>query len=183
VPAAASPLASRDATGNRFRRGQLIHTLLQHLPDLPPDERHEAAFAFAARPGSAIADPEQLADEVMAVLDHPALAPLFGPNGRAEVPLSGVVGGQVIGGLIDRLAVLEGRVLIADYKTNRNPPASADRTPVLYLRQMAAYRAVLADIFPTHTIVCLLVWTSAARITELPAALLDGHAPTASHAA
>ena len=36
VPASASPLAARDAVGNRFRRGLLIHSLLQHLPDLPP---------------------------------------------------------------------------------------------------------------------------------------------------
>ena len=35
VPAADSPLAERDAGGNRFRRGQLIHSLLQHLPSVP----------------------------------------------------------------------------------------------------------------------------------------------------
>ncbi len=183
VPAAASPMAGRDAGGQRFRRGQLIHSLLQHLPDVPADEQHEAAYAFAARPGSGINDPEQLADEVMAVLEHETLAPLFGPHGRAEVPLSGVVAGQVIGGLIDRLAVLEDRVVLADYKTNRNPPASAEATPVLYLRQMAAYRAVLSQIFLDRPIQCLLVWTSAGAVTELPSSLLDGHAPTASQAA
>ena len=39
VPAAESPLADRDAGGNRFRRGQLIHSLLQHLPVLCRKER------------------------------------------------------------------------------------------------------------------------------------------------
>ncbi len=49
---------------------------------------------------------------------------------------------------MDRLAVLADRVLVADYKTNRRPPAELADTPVMYLRQMAAYRAVLRAIFP-----------------------------------
>ena len=47
VPAAASPLAAREAANNRFRRGTLIHALLQHLPDLPPRERAAAALRLA----------------------------------------------------------------------------------------------------------------------------------------
>ena len=47
VPAAASPLAAREAAGNRFRRGTLLHALLQHLPDLPPERRAAAALRLA----------------------------------------------------------------------------------------------------------------------------------------
>ena len=47
VPAAASPLAAREAANNRFRRGTLIHALLQHLPDLPPAQRAAAALRLA----------------------------------------------------------------------------------------------------------------------------------------
>ncbi|MCW3477813.1 double-strand break repair helicase AddA [Limobrevibacterium gyesilva] len=181
VPQAASPLAERDATGQRFRRGQFVHTLLQHLPGVPPAQRMEAALRFLARPGNGIpeGDIETLAGEVLAVLDHPDLAPLFGPSGRAEVPLTGVVAGTVIGGLVDRLAVLPDRVLIADYKTNRAPPAQADGVPVLYLRQMAAYRAVLRAVFPERAVTCALVWTTGARVMPLPDSVLDRHAPGA----
>ncbi len=183
LPQAASPLVQRDAGGQRFRRGQLVHTLLQHLPDLPAAQRLEAAAGFAARPAHGVDDPQGLAREVLAVLEHPALAPLFGPAGRAEVPLSGVVAGQVIGGLIDRLGVLDDRVVIADYKTNRVPPASVDDTPVLYLRQMAAYRAVLTAIYPGRDVECLLVWTVGAQVVRLPDSLLDTHAPAAQRPA
>ncbi len=179
VPQAASPLASRDLSGARFQRGQMAHALLQHLPILPRGERLAAALHWLARPGSAIADPETLADQVMSVLDHPELAPLFGPEGRAEVPLTGVVGGAVVGGLVDRLAVLPDRVLVADYKTNRRPPARAEDVPVLYLRQMAAYRDVLRGALPGRAVLCALVWTEAALVMPLPDSLLDGHAPGA----
>ena len=159
-----------------------MHTLLQHLPALPPNERAAAARQYLRRPGLGIplGETGRLADEVLAVLDHPELAPLFGPAGRAEVPLTGVVAGTVIGGLVDRLAVLPDRVLIADYKTNRTPPPRADAVPVLYLRQMAAYRAVLRAVYPDRTVSCALVWTVGGRVMPLPDTLLDGHAPGAA---
>jgi len=110
---------------------------------------------------------------VLAILDHPELAPLFGPGSSAEVPLTGLVGDAVVGGLVDRLAVLADRVLIADYKTNRRPPTRIEDTPVLYRRQMAAYRAVLRAIFPGRTVTCALVWTQTSQVVMLPDELLD----------
>ena len=181
VPEADSPLTRRDAQGNRFQRGHWVHSLLQHLPALPPPDRIPAAYRFLDRPGHGLsqAQTQALVDEVIAVLDHPDLAPLFGPDGRAEVPLTGVVGTQVIGGLVDRLAVLPDRVLIADYKTNRRPPASLAAVPQLYLRQLAAYRAVLRRIYPDRPVHAALVWTAGPTVTVLPDALLDRHSPPA----
>ncbi len=175
VPAAATPLAAREAANNRFRRGTLLHALLQHLPDLPPDRRAAAALTWLDRPGNDLpaGEVETLTREVLAILDHPELAPLFGPDSRAEVPLTGLVGGAVVGGLVDRLAVLDDRVLIADYKTNRRPPTRVEDTPVLYRRQMAAYRAVLRDIFPGRSVTCALVWTQTSQVVMLPDWLLD----------
>ena len=179
VPEADSPLSARDVQGNRFRRGQVVHALLQHLPDLAHASRAQAARDFARRALPDLRAIDALVDEVMAVLDHPQLAALFAQGSRAEVPLSGVVAGQVIGGLIDRLAIEPGRVLVADYKTNRNPPPDVEHTPILYLRQMAAYRALLRAIFPDCAIVCALIWTVGARAMVLPDDVLDGHAPAA----
>jgi ATP-dependent helicase/nuclease subunit A len=179
VPAAASPRAERAGAVDRFRRGSILHALLQHLPALPAAARPEAARKWLDRPGHDLPTGEAalLAREVLAILDHPDLAPLFGPTSRAEVPLTGLIGASVIGGLVDRLAVLDDRVLLADYKTNRRPPETEADTPVLYLRQLAAYRAVLRQIFPDRPVQCALVWTQAARVSILPDALLDSHAP------
>jgi ATP-dependent helicase/nuclease subunit A len=185
LPAAASPLAERDATGQRFRRGRLVHALLQHLPALPAPERPGAARRYLDRAGLGLPPGEtgRIAADVLAVLEDARLAPLFGPAGRAEVPLAGVVAGRVVGGLVDRLAVLPDRVLIADYKANRTPPATVADVPLPYLRQMAAYRAVLRAIHPDRPVACALVWTTGARVMELPAYVLDRHAPGAALAA
>jgi ATP-dependent helicase/nuclease subunit A len=184
VPAAASPLAGRDGDRRRFRRGQVVHALLQHLPEIAPQAREAAALRYLAGPGmgEAVGDARRLVAEVMAILAHPALAPLFGPGSRAEVPLTGLVAGadgtqRVVGGMVDRLAVLPGRVLLADYKTNRVPPTVPEAAPVAYLRQMAAYRAVLREAFAGREVSCALVWTVGATVMPLPDSLLDGHRP------
>ncbi|MBN9562979.1 MAG: double-strand break repair helicase AddA [Alphaproteobacteria bacterium] len=181
VPHAVSPLTGM-AGEKRFQRGKLIHALLQHLPSLPAADRPAAARAWLDRPGQGLTREavEAIAAETLAILAHPELAPLFGPGSRAEVPLTGVVAGSVVGGLVDRLAVLPDHVLVADFKTNRDPPRAAEATPVLYLRQMAAYRAVLRAVFPDRPVRCALIWTRAAQVTMLPDALLDPHAPGAS---
>ena len=178
-PASGSPLALRDASGRRFRRGTLVHEALQHLPAVPAGRRAGAARDFFARPGQGL-EPEEavaLAEAVLGVLGHPDLAPLFGPAGRAEVPLTGLIGARVVGGLVDRLAVLPDRVLFVDFKTNRRPPATLAETPPLYLRQLASYRAVLRGIFPDRPVIAALVWTEALRVDVLPDALLDRHNP------
>ena len=103
----------------------------------------------------------------------PALAPLFGPEGRAEQPLTGLVNGQVVSGVVDRMAVLPDRVWLADYKTGRAAPADVAATPIRYLRQLAAYRAVLRALFPGRPVSCALVWTDDAVVSPIPDALLD----------
>jgi ATP-dependent helicase/nuclease subunit A len=114
---------------------------------------------------------------VLAILESPDLAPLFAPGAQAELPLAGVVGDVEIGGLVDRLAVTETEILLADYKTDRAPPASPEGIPPKYISQLAAYRAILQQIYPNRPVRCLLVWTETATPMPVPAPLLDAAAP------
>ena len=169
VPAVRSPLARTPA--DKFSRGLTMHALLQHLPALPAKARVDAARRFTA----GLEDAETLVQQALAVLDNPTCADLFAPGSRAEQPISGLAHGRIVSGQVDRLAVLPDRILVADYKTSRAPPATADATPVMYLRQMAAYRDVLRLIFPDRAVHCLLIWTDTPTIMPLPDTLLDRH--------
>ncbi|MBR0677133.1 double-strand break repair helicase AddA, partial [Roseomonas alkaliterrae] len=176
---AAPPRPSDDPRGLRFRRGRLVHALLQHLPEHPPAQREAMARRFLARPGHGLEEAEQaeVLAEVMALLAEPLLAAALGPGSLAEAPLAGRVGGRLIAGQVDRLLVAPDRVLVLDYKTNRPPPREPGAVAPLYLRQMAAYRALLRAAFPGRPVACALVWTHGARVMALPDALLDAHAP------
>ncbi len=173
VPAVRSPLLR--GAGTSADRGTLIHSLLQHLPDLPPADRLEAARLFTARAWPAEAD--AIAGQVIALLNHPELAPLFGPASRAEQAFTGLVAGNIVSGRVDRLVITDDEILVAEYKTSRAPPATAAQVPVLYLRQLAAYRAVLCRLYPNRRVRCALVWTEAPQIMMIGDELLDRYAP------
>ncbi len=176
-PPVRAPLGADD--GARFRRGRLVHALLQTLPDLAPAARPAAARRFLAQPAHRLAPPAQaeIANETLAVLDDPAFAVLFGAHSRAEVPVVGALAGYTLSGQIDRLAVTDAEVLIVDYKTNRPPPETSDQVPVVYLAQMAAYRAALRRIYPRRPVRCALLWTDGPRLMPLADGLLDRHSP------
>ena len=167
-PAVRSPLGEDD--GARFKRGILVHRLMQTLPDLPPDAREAACRRFLARPAHDLspAQQDELTDETMAVVNNPDFVHLFGPNSRAEVPVVGVVDGRALSGQIDRLVVDGDTVWIVDYKTNRPPPRRVEDVPPVYARQMAAYRGALTAVYPGKRVRCLLLWTDGPYLMELP---------------
>jgi ATP-dependent helicase/nuclease subunit A len=173
---AASPLIRSQGLG-RFRRGDLIHRLLQILPDLTVAERASAAGRILARERD-LTD-EQRAEMIgaaLGVLEDSRFAEVFGPGSRAEVSVAGTASrlppGLAISGRIDRLVVLPDRVLVADFKTNRPSPARIEDADRAYLRQMAIYTAVLADIFEGRRIEAALVWTDGPKLMAVPENLL-----------
>lgn len=182
-PPVRSPLDTGDPL--RFKRGQLIHRLLQTLPDLPVADREEAARRYLALPAHGLNEDAQaqLRGECLGVLNHPEFAPLFGVGSRAEVPLAGLIervgestGPFAVSGQVDRLLVGGNEILVVDYKTLRPAPADPDRVPRAYLSQMAGYRAILRQIYPDRPVRCALVFTETPRLVPLPDGLLDSHA-------
>jgi len=186
-PPIISPLGSDG--GARFKRGLLVHRLLQSLPDLPVKERKAAAKQFLSRPALGLSPGERddLINETLGVMEHPDLAALFGPGSLAEVPLTGVIGNRsggakdgesrVISGQLDRLLVTGDAVTVIDYKTNRPPPQTEDAVDPAYLRQMAAYRELLREIYPGRPVRAVLLWTVGPRMMALGDDILDAHAP------
>ena len=168
--------AARAAAVNR---GLLLHALFERLPPVAPDRRRAAALRWlgvqAADLGAAAHG--AMVDEVLAVLDDPAHAALFGSGSLAEVPLSAVVDGTVVAGIVDRLLVTDDAVTVIDFKTGRHVPERAAAVQPTYLRQMAAYRDALGVIFPGRRVDAALLYTAGPRLIALDDALLDAHKP------
>jgi len=78
-----------------------------------------------------------------------------------------------LSGQVDRLAISGNEILIVDYKTNRPPAENADNIPRIYLRQMAAYSAVLKDIYPGFEVRSFLLWTDICCLMEIPDEILN----------
>lgn len=173
-----SPRHSTD-TEYRFRRGRLIHLLLQHLPGIAAENREAAARRYLSQPGFGLAESAiaEIVDQAMTVLAFPEFAAVFGPGSRAEVSIAGLTpamgAGVAISGQIDRLLITEREIWVVDYKTHRPPPVTPDDVPQIYVRQMAAYRAALRMIYPHHQVHCALIWTDIPLLMPLSDAQLD----------
>ena len=152
-------------------RGIVVHRLLQVLPEAPAEARLALGQQIAAKAGL----PSELADEVLALLETPELAWLFTADGIPEVTLSArsEKQGLTVSGRIDRLVVGADAVIIADFKTDRQVPASPSTVPATYLRQMALYRQVMAEAYPGRKVEAVLVWTSGPQVMKLPEDLLE----------
>ena len=161
-----------------LKRGQLIHALLQYLPELPDAGREEAARAWLDR-HTDLADAErsEILSVTMATLNEPGFADVFAPGGRAEASIVGKLqsGGEtlIINGRVDRLVITDSDILLVDYKTDRPAPDSVDGVDPSYLLQMAAYQIVLEDAFPGRAIRPALLYTDGPKLFEIPASLLQ----------
>ncbi|MGV1013736.1 MAG: double-strand break repair helicase AddA [Methyloceanibacter sp.] len=176
-PPPLGPLAQSDR--HRFARGRLVHALLQHLPEMPPETQEKAARAFAALRGAGLPAEliEEIVTETLAIVRDASFAPLFQPGSLAEVPVVARIGeGETafaLEGQIDRLVILDQALLILDYKTNRPPPETPEDVAQAYINQLAAYRTALRKLFPGRTVRAALVWTDGPKLMEIPASLLD----------
>ena len=161
-------------------RGRLIHALFERLPGVAPAMRTQAAELWLERVGM-VADSAERASviaPVLAVLDDPACADLFGPDALAEAPIAAVLpDGFVVSGTVDRLLVTADMVRVVDFKTGRSVPATIDAIPSYHIRQMAAYVAALAVIFPQRRIEAALLYTGGPVLHVLTGAELDAHKP------
>jgi ATP-dependent helicase/nuclease subunit A len=172
------PPGGRAEREKALARGEVVHRLLQTLPDIAREARDAAARRHLARAAKMFSAEEcdRMLEEVRRVLDDPRFAELFVPGSRAELPIVGRIthnGREVaVSGQVDRLAVTADAVLIADYKTNRPAPRDLEKVPA-YVAQLALYRAVLERLYPGKAIRAARVWSDVPDLMEVSAVALD----------
>jgi ATP-dependent helicase/nuclease subunit A len=175
--AAPSPVAEGSGLG-RFRRGDLVHRLLQLLPDLPAEARADGARRLLLKERD-LTDPQraEMAAAALGVLNDDRFAEVFGPGSRAEAAVAGsapgLPKGLAVSGRVDRMVVTPERVLVVDFKSNRPSPDRIEDADAAYLTQMAIYVAVLRAIFPRRAVEAALVWTDGPKLMPIPENLVE----------
>ena len=153
-------------------RGTAIHLLLEHLPLVTKDKRDDLAKQLLSGMDEGLANDAEIPAHVCKVLDAPALAHLWTKDALTEVDITAQVGDIRFHGAIDRLLISDTKVTAIDYKSNRLVPDTPEQTPEGLLRQMAAYAAGLAKVFPDHEIEVAILWTHTATLMPIPPKLV-----------
>ncbi len=163
----AHTIAGAVADADALLRGTQIHILLEHLVDVPEGARQAEALRLLPTPLAGVVE------EALTVLQAPDLAHIFAPDTLREVPVSATLPEiGPISGRIDALRLGPG-ILAVDFKSNPQVPATPEAIPEAFLRQMAAYGAALALVYPEREIKTAILWTATQTLMEVPAQLRD----------
>ena len=166
-PSLFSPLSGGGK--NRYRRGLIIHKLLQFLPEINEKNKESIIVEFLNKNAADISetDKERICKEVLCLINNNQFAPLFSSASKAEVPIIGEVEGKIISGQVDRLVILDDEVMVVDYKTNRPAAETLNDVPSSYIKQMRAYQILLAKVYPDKKISTHILWTDTAHLMKI----------------
>jgi ATP-dependent helicase/nuclease subunit A len=163
-----------------LQRGQVVHRLMQSLPDLAPAARKSALDHYLASAARGFSPDEraEIARHVFAILEDDKFADVFAAGSRPEVPIIGRIPRPnaepiLVAGQVDRLIATDDAVLAVDYKTDSLVPGCLDDVPKAYIAQLALYRAVLTRIYPRKHVRAALIFTARPVLLEIPASTLD----------
>lgn len=118
----------------------------------------------------------EIKNEVLTLFNDEQFNFIFSGDSRAEVPVMGVVNGKDIGAdfeskiisaQFDRLTVLPDKVIIVDFKTNREPAASPQDIPDNYKKQLQVYKHLAEKIYPDKNVETYILWTNTAKLMPI----------------
>ena len=163
-----------------LQRGEIVHRLMQSLPDVAPPARKAALEHYLRNAARDLSSEErdEIARHVFAILEDDRFAEVFAAPSRPEVPIVGRIPRPkddpvLVAGQVDRLVVTTDAVLAIDYKTDNVVPESLAQVPPAYVAQLAFYRAVLMRIYPRKSVRAALIFSAGPVLLEVPAATLD----------
>lgn len=162
---AISPLS--DNGENRYRRGVIIHKLLQYIPSVAQENRQDTITSFLATTNLKDYDKKKIASDIFKLFSDEKFAVLFGANSREEVPIMGEVDGKIISAQIDRLVVEEDRIMVVDFKTNRPAATYEEDIPKQYVKQLKMYKTLLEKIYQCKKVEAYILWTDTANLMEV----------------
>jgi len=167
-----------NSTEAALRRGRQLHLLLEHLPHWPSEGQVELArdlLSFSEDPAD-LDETETILAQAKRVLQTVSEAGFLSDTSLAEVEITAEIpelGGRQLHGVIDRLQVRPDCIRVLDYKSNAVVPKTVAEVPLGLVRQMAAYRSALRQIYPGRRIESLLLWTTTGTMMPLGDAQLD----------
>ncbi|MDD2839500.1 MAG: double-strand break repair helicase AddA [Rickettsiales bacterium] len=145
---------------DNIQKGKLVHKLLEILPEVKDSERDKIADIYLKDSHYK----NEIKEIVFNVLNNKEFQYLFGENSKAEVPIFGNIGKDIISGQIDRLTITNDKIFIIDYKNTNYLPT---KVPEKYKKQLGLYKILIEKIYSNKIVECYILWTSFGKIDKI----------------
>ena len=158
--------------------GTLFHALVAKLASVDETARAKSLTAFCEKDETLEATMrEALANQIQAFFNHAPMQDFINANTQFELPIAGSLpfddddGAHIIplAGRIDGLVINETTLFLCDIKTGSRTPKKRQQA----LAQLALYEALLARIYPHHTIETAILWASLPHAERLEKSALS----------
>ncbi|MCP4355723.1 MAG: UvrD-helicase domain-containing protein [Proteobacteria bacterium] len=151
----------KEDKGKDLSYGSVVHKLLEELPKLSKDMREEYLTNYLNNKRGLFSR-ETLTQNILSILDK--FDYLFTPNSSfSEVQVQYQSDKLISSGIIDRIAIVENKVYIIDYKTGQKTEENLAK----YTKQLQSYVTIVKGIYPAKQIIPAILWISSGELDEL----------------
>ena len=152
-----------DNTNKNILVGKAVHKLLEVLPNTV--NKDKVADLYLNNMFSNLENKDFVKNKVFDILNK--FPDFYGKKSKAEVPIIGEVGGNIISGRIDRLIEYDDKIVILDYKNTKKHYKTRNELPQNYVEQLNLYKRLLEKIYGNKKIICYILITSYGELIEL----------------
>ena len=150
--------------------GNIIHKILQHITSIKSQERLKFLSDIIEHDYSQLEENirQQIFEEVFALINAPDLEFIFNAkNARSELSATAIFNNEKYNVQIDRIIIEDNRILIIDYKTNRQVPKNKSQIDKSYINQLQIYKNIVSKIYPDKIVATAILWTANASLMML----------------
>jgi ATP-dependent helicase/nuclease subunit A len=142
-------------------RGEIIHHLLEILPNIPAEKREELAQKWCQKQN--LSDANRVAKHLAYLVTNSPVAFLFSGNRVSEVACANANWH----GRIDVLLETNDTIWLVDFKTDKNPPINQADIPEHYRTQLMRYADIISPYTQQKTLKIGILWVETASLTVI----------------
>ncbi|MDC0348888.1 double-strand break repair helicase AddA [Alphaproteobacteria bacterium] len=156
-------------SSHQKQKGILIHKILEWSVQASAVDREYLVGKYIQRLSCENSEKQEIQNAIHSVFYHPLFSFFFRKDTLTEVSIQGWEREQKIQKIVDVLRVddHEKTAYILDYKTGCFSEKYRNFPPDSYVKQMALYKRLLQEVYPTYKIITALLWTEIGWIQEL----------------
>ncbi len=162
-----SPLVQTSMQNNSSKKGQIIHHLLEIVPNIAKVNQKQYMNTYLSNSKITPEDAKTISTKITEIISHPDLQEIFSGISFNEITIGEKqminAKSHIVLGRIDKIYIKEDKIIIIDYKTSKQ----TQNIPDYIKKQMETYKQILSNIYKTDNIKTFILFTENITMLEI----------------